>query len=590
MPACYIINMYTCGNGKERSPPLKKVFRYIKGYGKEVVLAPLMKMLEAFFELLVPLAVASMIDKGIGEGNGTHIVNMTLIMVLLCAVGLASSVTAQYFAAKAAVGFSTKLRLAVFEKISNLSYSAIDKTGTATLITRVTADVNTLQNGVNLALRLLLRSPFIVGGAAVMAVIVDPSSAKIFLVTIGILAVVVYTVMFVTMPLYKKVQGKLDALTVNVRESLGGARVVRAFGREAETEAKFSLANSALNALQKLSGSISALTNPVTYAVLNGAIVYLIYTGAIRVDSGAITVGAVIALYNYMSQILVELVKLANLIVTMTKAGASAQRIAGILDISEEKSGSLIGDGRCALSFDNVSFAYNETGDSCLKNISFELECGETLGIIGSTGSGKTTLVNLIGGFYEPTEGSAMVLGVDTKQWNKKALAEKCAYVPQKAVLFSGTLRENLRMGKRDATDEEMEKALENAMAIDFVKNKSGLDTPVSEGGKNFSGGQRQRLAIARALIRQTPILMLDDSASALDMATEASLRENVSSMKNTTKIIVSQRTSSVMHADKIIVLEKGEAVGIGRHAELLEACPVYREIYESQFGGEAVS
>ncbi len=569
---------------------MKKVFSYIKGYGKEVVLAPLMKMLEALFELLVPLAVASMIDKGIGEGDGGHIVKMCLIMVLLCAVGLASSVTAQFFAAKAAVGFSTKLRRAVFEKISKLSYSDIDKIGTATLITRVTGDVNTLQNGVNLALRLLLRSPFIVGGAAVMAIIVDPSSAGTFIVTIAILAVVVYTVMLITIPLYKKVQGKLDVLTVNVKESLGGARVVRAFGRESEAERKFSLSNGALNSLQKLAGSLSALTNPVTYAVLNGAIVYLIYFGAVRVDSGAITVGAVIALYNYMSQILVELVKLANLIVTMTKAGASAQRIAGILEIPEEKTGSEVGVSDISVNFDNVSFSYNNTGEACLKNISFTLRAGETMGIIGSTGSGKSTLVNLIGGFYMPTEGKVEALGVDTRNWDKKALAKKCAYVPQKAVLFSGTLRENLLWGKASADDAEMEKALETACAIDFVGEKQGLDTKVLEGGKNFSGGQRQRLAIARAVVRHAPIMILDDSASALDMATEARLRAGISEMKDTTKIIVSQRTSSVMHADQILVLEGGEAVGLGRHGELLESCPVYKEIYESQFGGEAVS
>lgn len=569
---------------------MKTVFRYIKGYGKEVVLAPLMKMLEAFFELLVPLAVASMIDKGIGEGDSGHIVKMCLIMVLLCAVGLASSVIAQYFAAKAAVGFSTKLRRAVFEKISRLSYSDIDKIGTSTLITRVTGDVNTVQNGVNLALRLLLRSPFIVGGAAVMAVIVDPVSAPIFLVTIGILAVVVYTIMFVTMPLYKKVQGSLDALTLNVKESLGGARVVRAFGREDEAQKKFSLANAALNSLQKLSGSLSALTNPVTYAVLNGAIVYLIYTGALRVDSGALTVGAVIALYNYMSQILVELVKLANLIVTMTKAGAGAQRIAALLELPDEETGSEIGESDVAIKFDNVSFAYNNSGDACLKNISFTLARGETLGVIGSTGSGKTTLVNLIGGFYVPTEGSVETFGVDTKAWNKKALAEKCAYVPQKAVLFSGTIRENLRWGNENATDAEMEKALESACSIDFVREKQGLDTQVLEGGKNFSGGQRQRLAIARALVRRAPIIILDDSASALDMATESELRRGISELRECARVIVSQRTSSVMHADKIIVLEGGEVVGYGSHSELLIASPVYKEIYESQFGGEAVS
>lgn len=572
----------------ERRRPVKKVFKYMKGYGKEVVLAPLMKMLEAIFELLVPLAVASMIDKGIGGGDGGHIVKMCLVMVLLCAVGLASSVTAQYFAAKAAVGFSTKLRLAVFEKISNLSYSDIDKIGTATLITRVTGDVNTLQNGVNLALRLLLRSPFIVGGAAVMAIIVDPHSAPTFLVTIAILAVVVYTIMFITMPLYKRVQGKLDSLTMNVKESLGGSRVVRAFGREEEQEKKFALSNSALNALQKLSGSLSALTNPITYAVLNGAIVLLIYTGALRVDSGAISVGAVIALYNYMSQILVELVKLANLIVTMTKAGACAQRIEGILEIPDEETGSEIGYGDVAVAFDNVSFSYNESGDNSLKNISFKLRCGETLGIIGSTGSGKSTLVNLIGGFYVPTEGKVETLGADTKVWNKKALAEKCAYVPQKSVLFSGNIRDNLRWGKADATDEEMEEALKTACAIDFLEAKQGLDTKVLEGGKNFSGGQRQRLAIARALVRHAPIIIFDDSASALDMATEARLREGLSKLDGITKVIVSQRTSSVMHADTIIVLETGEAVGVGSHSELLRNCEVYREIYRSQFGEEA--
>ena len=568
---------------------MKRVFKYLKGYTAESVMAPLMKMLEAVFELFVPLVVAGMIDNGIEAGNKSYIVKMALLMVALGAIGLAFSVTAQFFAAKAAVGFSAKIRRALFVKISSLSYSEIDKGGASTFVTRITSDVNTLQNGVNLGLRLLMRSPFIVGGAAVMAVIVDKNSLSVFLLTIAILAIVVYAVMLITMPMYKKVQGRLDVLSANVSESLSGARVIRAFGGEDASDKKFDLANSALNKLQKTSASISALTNPVTYVVLNGAIVYLIYSGAIRVNSGELTVGAVIALYNYMSQILVELVKLANLIVTLTKAAACAHRIGDVLELPEEDMSGDTADGECAIEFDNVTFSYNKTGDAVLKDISFKLMRGEILGIIGSTGSGKSSLVNLIGGFYGADKGSVRVFGLETSRWNKKTLAEKCSYVPQKANLFSGTLRENLLWGNEEANDEILKKSLETACALDFVEKKGGLDIEVTQGGRNFSGGQRQRLTIARALVRQMQILILDDSASALDMATEAKLRANIKDAGIETVVVISQRTSSVMHADKIIVLEGGEMVGCGRHGELLETCEVYREIYASQFGEEAV-
>ncbi len=568
---------------------MKKLLKYMKGYVLECILSPLFKMFEATFELLVPLVVARMIDRGIAERDTGYLIKMSLVLAVLGALGFIFSVTAQFFAAKAAVGFAAVLRHELFAKIQCLSWTDIDRTGTSTLVTRITSDVNTVQNGVNLALRLFLRSPFIVFGAAVMAFIVDSRSTLIFLVTILVLAVIVYTVMFVSMPIYKKVQAGLDRLTGVTRESLGGARVVRAFGMEEEQKEMFENSNSDLNRVQRLAGTISALTNPLTFVILNGGIVWLIYCGALRVEAGTISVGAVVALYNYMSQILVELVKLANLIVTLTKAVASAGRISAVLDKEDEQVSGVIGEGEPTAKFENVSLCYEGSSEASLKNISFELHDGETVGIIGGTGSGKTTLVNLMGRYYTATAGKVSLFGLDIDKWDAEALRLKIAYVPQKAVLFMGTVRDNLRWGSGEATDDEMYDALRAACAYDFIMQKSGLDTEVSEGGKNFSGGQRQRLTIARALVKKAPVLILDDSASALDMATEAQLRANLKSLGWKPAVItVSQRTSSVMHCDKIIVPEEGEAVGMGRHGDLLESCAVYKEIYESQFGGAA--
>ncbi|MBR6650846.1 MAG: ABC transporter ATP-binding protein [Clostridia bacterium] len=567
---------------------MKKLLKYMKGHTLECVLAPLFKMIEATFELLVPLVVANMIDMGISEGDNTYLIKMSLVLAALGALGFLFSVTAQYFAARAAVSFAAVVRSRVFGKIHSLSFSQIDKVGTSTLVTRITGDVNTVQNGVNLALRLFLRSPFIVFGAAVMAYIVDKKATIVFLVTILILAVIVYTIMFISMPLYKKVQGALDKLTLTTRESLGGARVVRAFGMEEAQKKKFAVANNELNHFQKFAGTVSALTNPLTFVILNGAIVWLIYSGAVRVETGAITVGAVVALYNYMSQILVELVKLANLIVTLTKGVASGGRISAILDMEDEITDGEASADDVALKMDNVSFSYNVSNEPALKNISFEIRKGETLGIIGGTGSGKTTFTELLGAYYLATEGEVSVFGLDVSKWDKNLLREKIAYVPQKAVLFIGSVRDNLRWGNEGATDEELFEALKAACAYDFVMEKDGaLDYNVIEGGKNFSGGQRQRLSIARALVKKAPVLILDDSASALDMATEAKLRANIKALSwGPAVVTVSQRTSSVMHCDKIIVLDEGEAVGIGKHSELLENCAVYKEIYDSQFGG----
>ena len=566
---------------------MKRLLIYMKKYVVESILAPLLKMLEATFELLVPLVVAKMID-AVTEGTGetVYLVKLGGVLALLGFLGFAVSVTAQYFAAKAAVGTATILRREVFKKVHTLSYSQIDKAGVSTLVTRLTSDVNTVQNGINLMLRLFLRSPFIVFGAAIMAVFVDKRSALTFFLTILILAVIVFSVMLISMPLYKKAQYSLDRLTTVTRESLGGARVIRAFAGEDEAKEKFDLANGALNRFQRIAGRVSSLTNPLTYAVLNGAIILLIYTGAIRVEAGAITLGAVVALYNYMSQILVELVKLANLIVTLTKAMTSAARVSAVLNLEAEENGNEVSAEKAVITFDNVSFGYGGGGEYSLKNISFELKPGETLGIIGSTGSGKSTLVNLIGGFYTADEGKVSVGGVDTKKWDKEVLRKTVSYVPQKAVLFMGTVEENIRFGNSNCSEADITNVLKNACAYGFIMEKEGgIRAEVTEGGKNFSGGQRQRLTIARALVRNAPILVLDDSSSALDMATEAKLRENISNLPNKpTVVTVSQRTASVMHADKIIVLEEGEMVGVGKHEELLETCSVYKEIYNSQF------
>ncbi|MBE6588086.1 MAG: ABC transporter ATP-binding protein [Ruminococcaceae bacterium] len=569
---------------------MKTTLSFLKKYKKEVVLGPLFKLIEATFELFVPLVVASIIDRGIGGGDKGLVVRSSLLMVLLGVLGLVFAVTAQYFCAKAAVGFGTDVRKSLFAKIQSLSYSSIDSQGTGKLITRMTSDVNSMQNGVNLVLRLVLRSPFIVIGAAVMAFTVDPESAFWFVIVIPVLSLVVLGITLITVPLHKKVQKKLEDVFGLCEENAGGARVIRAFcAEETETE-RFISENRVLYSLQKAAGRFSALLNPVTYVIINAATIALLWTGAVRVDTGAVKVGAVVALFNYMSQILVELLKFANVIVSVIKAKASCDRVEAVLLYEEEKTPEGCEkrfDGK--VTFENVTFSYSKNAEPSLEGISFTVHRGETVGIIGGTGSGKTTLINLIGGFYPPTEGTVAVDGRDVLLWDREELLSRIAVVPQKAVLFKGTVRDNLLWGKK-ATDEELWEALRCAQADGFIAEKEGLDTPVEQNGRNFSGGQRQRLTVARALVRQGEILILDDSSSALDFATDAAMRKAIKSLPNEpTVFIVSQRTSSIMHADRIVVLDDGRAVGIGRHDELLSSCPVYREIYESQFksGGE---
>ena len=584
---------------------MKKLFVFLKDYKKESVLAPLFKLLEAFFELFVPLVMASIIDRGIGvSGNSDmgHIVRMGLCLLILAAVGLASSVTAQFFAAKAAVGFSTKLRQAVFEHIQGLNFTNIDKAGTSTLITRMTSDINQVQSGVNMVLRLFLRSPIIVFGAMIMAFTIDVKSALIFVVAIPLLTAVVFGVMMVTMPMYKKVQSALDKVLGITRENLTGVRVIRAFHQEEMEENRFKEQNNMLSHLQTAVARISAIMNPMTYVVVNGAIIALIYTGAIQVNIGNLTQGEVVALINYMSQILVELVKLANLIITITKALACADRVAGVLEIptGEEvrrtPQGDVIVSGGTEtaaipyLEFDHVSLTYQGAGDKTLQDMHFRVERGQTIGIIGGTGSGKSSLVNLIPGFYPATEGTIRLEGQDIREIPVDELRSRIGVVPQKAVLFKGTVRSNLQWGKPDATDEELWRAIDTAQAREVVEGKEGkLDAEIAQNGKNLSGGQRQRLTIARALVRKPEILILDDSASALDYATDAKLRQALKEVeKDTTTFIVSQRASTIRHADQIIVLDDGVIVGIGTHEQLLEYCEVYQEIYYSQFEKEA--
>ncbi len=570
---------------------MKSLWKYFKNYKKECVLGPLFKLLEASFELIVPLVVAKIVDVAIPNGDKSFLIKMCLIMVLLGVVGLASSLTAQYFSAKAAVGFAAGVKQALFSHVQGLSYQELDTLGTSTLITRMTADVNQMQSGVNMALRLFLRSPFIVFGAMIMAFTIDVKAAITFAVVIPALSLVVYGIMLGTIPLYKRVQGKLDQVTSITRDNLNGVRVIRAFCREdAETEA-FRAANVALTKNQIVVGRISALMNPLTYAIINAGLIWLIYKGALQVDSGVITQGALIALVNYMSQILVELIKLANLIILETKCLASASRISEVLNTTSSMAEGDYTAERLAgkIAFHNVSLTYAGAGEASLAGLNFSLEPGETLGIIGGTGSGKTSVVNLISRYYDTTEGMVLVDEKDVKEYTFASLREQIAAVPQKAVLFSGTLRKNLQWGKNDASEEEMLLALERAQAKEFVLAKEGgLDQAVSQGGKNYSGGQRQRLTIARALVKQAPILILDDSASALDYATDAALRNSIHNMNpRPTTIIVSQRTASVMQADKILVLDDGKQVGLGTHEELLENCEVYREIYDSQFKHE---
>lgn len=573
---------------------MRRLLVYLKDYKKESVLAPLFKLLEAFFELMVPLVMANIIDKGIENGDMGYIGKMGLCLLVLAVVGLLSSVTAQFFAAKAAVGFSSKLRQALFDHIQGLNFTNIDKAGTSTMITRMTSDINQVQSGVNMVLRLFLRSPIIVFGAMIMAFTIDVRSALIFVVAIPLLAVVVFGIMMWTMPLYKKVQANLDRVLGITRENLTGVRVIRAFHKEEEEEGKFREYTKALADSQIFVGKISAVMNPVTYIIVNGAIIALIYTGAVRVNMGALTQGEVIAIINYMSQILVELVKLANLIITITKALACADRVAGVFEIQNEKieiraTEEMKGESVPFLSFEHVGLTYAGAGAETLHDMHFTVNKGETVGVIGGTGSGKSSLVNLIPGFYPVTEGAIRLEGVDLRNMSEEQLRQRIGVVPQKAVLFKGTIRSNLLWGKPDATEEELWKAIDIAQAREVVEGKEGkLDAKIAQNGKNLSGGQRQRLTIARALVRKPEILILDDSASALDYATDAKLRMALKELEgNTTTFIVSQRASTIRHADKIIVLDDGEMAGIGTHEELLANCDVYKEIYYSQYPEE---
>lgn len=568
---------------------------YLKDYKKESILAPLFKLLEAFFELMVPLVMANIIDYGISNRNMGYIGKMGLLLLLLGVVGLASSITAQFFAAKAAVGFSTKLRQALFDHIEDLSFTDIDKAGTSTMITRMTSDVNQVQSGINMTLRLFLRSPIIVFGAMIMAFTIDVKCALIFVVAIPLLSIVVFGIILSTIPMYKKVQSKLDQVLGITRENLTGVRVIRAFHQEAKEEERFRENNEALSAMQIFVGKISACMNPVTYVIVNGAIIALIYTGAVQVNIGNLSQGEVVAIINYMNQILVELVKLANLIVTMTKALACADRVASVFEIGtdaayvgaqNQKLADKVDKSAPFLDFKHVSLTYQGAGAPTLQDMNFTVNRGDTVGIIGGTGSGKTSLVNLIPGFYPATEGEILLEGRDIKTMSDEELRGRIGVVPQKAVLFKGTIRSNLQWGKPDATEEEMWKALELAQASEVVDGKPGkLDATVAQNGKNFSGGQRQRLTIARALVREPEILILDDSASALDYATDAKLRAALRTLEDkTTTFIVSQRASTIRHADKIIVLDDGEIAGMGTHDELLKDCTVYQEIYYSQY------
>lgn len=574
---------------------MKRLMTYLKDYKKESILAPLFKLLEAFFELLVPLVMANIIDYGISNRNMGYIGKMGLLLLLLGVVGLASSITAQFFAAKAAVGVSTKLRQALFDHIEDLSFTDIDKAGTSTMITRMTSDVNQVQSGINMTLRLFLRSPIIVFGAMIMAFTIDVKCALIFVVAIPLLSVVVFGIILSTIPMYKKVQSKLDQVLGITRENLTGVRVIRAFHQEAKEADRFRENNEALSAMQIFVGKISACMNPVTYIIVNGAIIALIYTGAVQVNIGNLSQGEVVAIINYMNQILVELVKLANLIVTMTKALACAERVASVFDIGadaayvgaqDQELADKVDQSAPFLAFKHVSLTYQGAGAPTLQDMNFTVNRGDTVGIIGGTGSGKTSLVNLIPGFYPATEGEILLEGRDIRTMSDEELRGRIGVVPQKAVLFKGTIRSNLQWGKPDATEEEMWKALELAQASEVVDGKPGkLDATVAQNGKNFSGGQRQRLTIARALVRNPEILILDDSASALDYATDAKLRAAIRTLEDkTTTFIVSQRASTIRHADKIIVLDDGEIAGMGTHDELLKDCTVYQEIYYSQY------
>lgn len=568
---------------------MRKLLRFLKDYKKESILSPLFKLLEASFELFVPLVMAAIIDTGISNKDGGFILKMCGILILLAIVGLTCSITAQYFAAKAAVGFATKVRHALFDHIQKLSYTEMDTAGTDTMITRMTSDINQAQSGVNMVLRLFLRSPFIVFGAMIMAFTIDVKAALIFVVTIPVLSVVVFGIMIITIPLFRRVQASLDKVLGVTRENLTGSRVIRAFNKEQEEIADFDESNERLTDVQLFVGKISALMNPLTYIIINVALVILIWTGAIQVNIGKISQGEVVALVNYMSQILVELVKLANLIITVTKAIACGNRVQSIFEMETsmvDGNGSGKEDTGYTVEFRNVSMRYKDAGADTLTGIDFKAKPGDTIGIIGGTGSGKSSVVNLIPRFYDVTEGQVMVDGMDVRDYKITDLRDKIGIVPQKAVLFAGTVRSNLAWGKEDATEEEMQQALSVAQAAEVVDKKDGkLDAEVEQGGKNFSGGQKQRLTIARALVKQPEILIMDDSSSALDYATDAKLRQAIHNMPNRpTVFIVSQRAASIMYADKIIVLDDGTVAGTGTHEELLKACSVYQEIYYSQF------
>ena len=571
---------------------MRALLKHLRNYKKETILAPLFKLLEASFELFVPLVMAAIIDYGIGKSDIRYVLKMGGVLIALGIIGLVCSITAQYFAAKAATGFSTELRHELFEHIQNLSYTRMDTIGTSTLITRMTSDINQVQSGVNLVLRLFLRSPFIVFGAMVMAFTVDVKAALVFVVAIPLLSLVVFGIMLITMPLYRKVQSNLDAVLGVTRENLTGVRVIRAFNKEADEKKRFEQQNQMLTDAQKFVGKISGLMNPVTYIIVNGALIVLIYTGALRVDAGIITQGAVVALVNYMNQILVELVKLANLIITVTKAVACGNRIQSVF---EEETGMSEGNltwpkeeqhTMPVVEFDHVNLRYAGSGEDSLTDISFRAMPGQTIGIIGGTGSGKSSVVNLIPRFYDATGGTVRIYGKDAKEYKIEDLRSHIGVVPQKAVLFQGTIAQNLRWGKETASDAELEKAIEISQAKEFVDEKEDrLDYQIEQSGKNLSGGQRQRLTIARALVRNPEILILDDSASALDFATDAKLRKAIRQMDSHPVVfIVSQRASSIQYADQILVLDDGELVGIGTHAELMNSCEIYREIYESQF------
>lgn len=571
---------------------MTKLLVYFRDYIKESILGPLFKLLEATLELFVPLVIAAIIDIGIKNSDRSYIIRMCLFLIVLGIVGFVFSITAQYYSAKAAVGFIKKLKQKLYSHIQTLSFTELDTIGTSTLITRMTSDMNQLQTGVNLSLRLLLRSPFVVFGAMIMAFTIDVKAALIFTVTIPVLSVVVFGIMIWCIPLYKKVQERLDKVLGLTRENLTGVRVIRAFNIEEDQIKDFEEKNDKLTIMQKYVGRISSLMNPITYVIINLAIIALVYTGALRVEAGIITQGAVVALYNYMSQILVELIKLANLIINITKSIACGNRIQAILEVKpgieetdktpEKKNTDII------VEFKDVYLRYKNAGDDSLSNISFKVERGETIGIIGGTGSGKSSLVNLISRFYDATHGEVLIDGVNVKDYSIEQLRGKIAVVPQKAVLFKGTVRDNIRWGKNDATDEEIYEALTISQSKEMIDSKGGLDYEIEQGGRNLSGGQKQRLTIARALAKKPEILILDDSASALDYATDAALRRSIREIQHTpTVFVVSQRTSSIQSADKIIVLDDGIIAGMGKHDELIKSCQVYREIYDSQFKKE---